>query len=62
MLNQGTESIEKMRLLPERLGELASVEVGQTSSEVIYSENKLDLLHYEPLTDDRLGHCSSSTR
>ncbi|WP_431357800.1 hypothetical protein [Haloarcula marina] len=51
-----------MRLLPERLGELASVEVGQTSSEVIYSENKLDHLHYEPLTDDRLGHCSSSTR
>ncbi|WP_254767494.1 class III poly(R)-hydroxyalkanoic acid synthase subunit PhaC [Salinilacihabitans rarus] len=49
---QGTEAAETMRLLPERLGDIASVEVGQTPSEAIYSENKLDLLHYEPLTDD----------
>jgi polyhydroxyalkanoate synthase len=52
LLTQGMETAEKMRLLPNRLEDLASVEVGQTSSEVIYSENKLNLLHYESLTDD----------
>ncbi|AFK20356.1 class III poly(R)-hydroxyalkanoic acid synthase subunit PhaC [Haloferax mediterranei ATCC 33500] len=50
---RGADTIDKMRLLPERLDDLASVEVGQTPSEVIHSENKLDLLHYEPLNDDR---------
>jgi len=52
MLTQGADAAEKMRLLPDRIEDLASVEVGQTASEVIYSENKLDLLHYEPRTDD----------
>jgi polyhydroxyalkanoate synthase len=52
MLTQGADAAEKMRLLPDRLEDLASVEVGQTPSEVIYSENKLNLLHYESLTDD----------
>ncbi|WP_321169926.1 class III poly(R)-hydroxyalkanoic acid synthase subunit PhaC [Salinigranum rubrum] len=51
-LDQGADTVETMRLLPARLGDLASVEVGQTPSEVIYSENKLDLLRYESLTDD----------
>lgn len=52
-LERGADAVETMRLLPERLDDLASVEVGQTPSEVIHSENKLDLLYYEPLTDDR---------
>jgi len=29
------------------------VDVGQTPSEAVYEENKLELLHYEPLTDDQ---------
>ena len=33
MLTQGTDAAEKMRLLPNRLEDLASVEVGQTPSE-----------------------------
>ena len=52
-LERGADAVETMRFLPERIDDLASVEVGQTPSEVIHSENKLDLLHYEALTDDR---------
>ena len=52
MLTQGADAAEKIHLLPDRLEDLAAAEVGQTPSEVIYSENKLDLLHYESLTDD----------
>jgi len=39
--------------LPERLGEMASVDVGATPCEVVYRENKLNLLHYEPVTDEQ---------
>jgi len=52
-LEQGADAMETMRLLPERLDDLASVEVEGTPSDVVYSENKLDLLQYEPLTEDR---------
>ncbi len=34
-------------------GRMTSLEVGQTPSDVVYSENKLDLLHYEPLTEQQ---------
>jgi len=43
----------KGQLLPERLAQMESVDVGQTPSEVVYEENKLELLHYEPLTDEQ---------
>jgi len=36
---------------PERGVEMATIEVGQTPSEVVYEENKLDLLHYESRTE-----------
>ncbi|MDS0474627.1 alpha/beta fold hydrolase [Natrinema sp. 1APR25-10V2] len=32
--------------------DLNSVEVGQTPNKILYSEKKLNILHYEPLTDD----------
>jgi len=48
-----TEAIRKAQVLPERLGDMAAVEVGQTPSEVVYEENKLELLHYEPRTDEQ---------
>jgi len=38
---------------PERLREAADVEVGTTSSEVVYTENKLELRRYEPLTGEQ---------
>ncbi|MFC4551710.1 MULTISPECIES: class III poly(R)-hydroxyalkanoic acid synthase subunit PhaC [Halorussus] len=46
------EFIETMTLAPERIQDAAHVEVGQTPSEVVYSENKLDLLHYESEADE----------
>ncbi|WP_247005565.1 class III poly(R)-hydroxyalkanoic acid synthase subunit PhaC [Halorientalis litorea] len=43
-----TESVEKAEVAPERAGPLAKIDVGQTPSEVVYTENKLELLHYKP--------------
>jgi polyhydroxyalkanoate synthase len=47
------DAIEKTELGPEQLAQMASVEVGQTESDVVYTENKLELLHYEPQTDEQ---------
>ena len=47
------EAVEKTQMSPEQLGQMLSVEVGQTPSEVAYTENKLELLHYEPQTDEQ---------
>ncbi|RQG97673.1 class III poly(R)-hydroxyalkanoic acid synthase subunit PhaC [Natrarchaeobius chitinivorans] len=44
---------EKARIAPERTETIENVEVGATPSEVVYEENKLELLHYEPLTEDQ---------
>ena len=46
-------AIEKTEIGPEQLAQMASVEVGQTDSDVVYTENKLELLHYEPRTDEQ---------
>ncbi|SFS50758.1 class III poly(R)-hydroxyalkanoic acid synthase subunit PhaC [Halostagnicola kamekurae] len=47
------ELAEKTRVAPERTETLENVEVGQTPSEVVYEENKLELLHYEPKTEEQ---------
>ncbi|AHF99950.1 poly(R)-hydroxyalkanoic acid synthase subunit PhaC [Halostagnicola larsenii XH-48] len=47
------ELAEKTRVAPERTETLENVEVGQTPSEVVYEENKLELLHYEPKTENQ---------
>ncbi|MFA9416614.1 class III poly(R)-hydroxyalkanoic acid synthase subunit PhaC [Natrinema sp. HArc-T2] len=44
---------EKSQVAPERTETLENVEVGQTPSEVVYEENKLRLLHYEPKTEEQ---------
>jgi len=43
-----TETTETNEELPDAVSTLQSVEVGQTPSEVVYEENKLELLHYKP--------------
>ncbi|WP_136717001.1 class III poly(R)-hydroxyalkanoic acid synthase subunit PhaC [Halorientalis salina] len=43
-----TEGVEKASVAPERAGPLADIDVGQTPSEVVYTENKLELIHYKP--------------
>ncbi|ADJ15302.1 class III poly(R)-hydroxyalkanoic acid synthase subunit PhaC [Halalkalicoccus jeotgali] len=50
---QATETIEKNTDAPEQLERMAEVEVGGTPSEVVYEENKLELLHYESQTDEQ---------
>ncbi|MFA9426521.1 class III poly(R)-hydroxyalkanoic acid synthase subunit PhaC [Natronorubrum sp. A-ect3] len=44
---------EKSQVAPERTETLENAEVGQTPSEVVYEENKLKLLHYEPMTEEQ---------
>lgn len=40
-----------MTLLPGRLADATTVEVGQIPSEGVYTENKLELRRYESLTE-----------
>jgi polyhydroxyalkanoate synthase len=47
------ELVETATLAPEWIQDAAHVDVGETPSEVVYSENKLDLLHYESQTEDQ---------
>jgi polyhydroxyalkanoate synthase len=47
------DAVTKTEAGPEQLADMLSVDVGQTPSEVVYTENKLELLHYEPLTDEQ---------
>jgi polyhydroxyalkanoate synthase len=43
-----TDAVEAGDDLPEAMETANEVEVGQTPSEVVYEENKLELLHYKP--------------
>ncbi|AEH37377.1 class III poly(R)-hydroxyalkanoic acid synthase subunit PhaC [Halopiger xanaduensis] len=47
------ELAEKTRVAPDRTETIENVEVGQTPSEVVYEENKLELLHYESQTEEQ---------
>ncbi|MCH7662048.1 MAG: class III poly(R)-hydroxyalkanoic acid synthase subunit PhaC [Euryarchaeota archaeon] len=50
---QATETIEKSTDSPEQLERMAEIDVGTTPSEVVYEENKLELLHYESQTEEQ---------
>ncbi|MES3518148.1 MAG: class III poly(R)-hydroxyalkanoic acid synthase subunit PhaC [Natronomonas sp.] len=52
-LESTTEAFEKSGVANEQLERIEEVEVGQTPSEVVYEENKLELLHYESVTDEQ---------
>jgi polyhydroxyalkanoate synthase len=47
------EMVETLGSIPEANEEVANVEVGQTPSETVYEENKLELHHYEPRTEEQ---------
>ena len=47
MFESWTEAVETADAAPEGLERMASVEVGQTPSDVVYEENKLKLLRYD---------------
>ncbi|MDS0478461.1 class III poly(R)-hydroxyalkanoic acid synthase subunit PhaC [Natrinema sp. 1APR25-10V2] len=44
---------DKTEVAPERTETVENIDVGQTPSEVVYEENKLRLLHYEPMTEEQ---------
>ena len=46
-LESMSEAAETSQVADERLELMESVEVGQTPSDVVYEENKLELLHYD---------------
>jgi polyhydroxyalkanoate synthase len=45
------DAIEKTTVSPDQLETLMNVDVGETPSDAVYTENKLELLHYEAQTD-----------
>jgi polyhydroxyalkanoate synthase len=53
MLEATVGVAEKNNVALEQTERIENVEVGQTPSEVVYEENKLELLHYEPMTDEQ---------
>ena len=52
-LERTAEIMGKNADAPEQLEQLAEVDVGQTPSRVVYEENKLELLHYESMTEEQ---------
>jgi polyhydroxyalkanoate synthase len=47
------DATKKASIAPERAVEIETIDVGQTPSEVVYEENKLELLHYESRTEEQ---------
>jgi polyhydroxyalkanoate synthase len=51
VMKTAADAIRKSAIADERARSMASVDVGETPGEVVYTENKLELLHYESLTE-----------
>ena len=46
-----TESMQRAAFVDDRIASMATVEADETPSDVVYTENKLRLRHYEPVTE-----------
>jgi len=53
MIDSVAAGFEKAEIADERLETIENIDVGQTPSEVVYEENKLELLHYESRTEEQ---------
>ena len=53
LLEATTDAFQKSTDVPEQVEKLEEVDVGHTPGEVVYTENKLELLHYESLTGEQ---------
>jgi polyhydroxyalkanoate synthase len=53
LLESTVDAVDKGSIAGEQFDRIENVEVGHTPSEVVYEENKLELLHYEPITDEQ---------
>ena len=51
VFDQALADLRRGSVFGDRLAEGMAVEVGETPSRVVHTENKLELLQYEPLTD-----------
>jgi polyhydroxyalkanoate synthase len=47
------DATRRASMLPDRMEEIENIDVGQTPAEVVYEENKLELLHYESMTEEQ---------
>jgi polyhydroxyalkanoate synthase len=47
------DATRKASIAPERAAEMETIEVGMTPADVVHEENKLELLHYESMTDEQ---------
>jgi polyhydroxyalkanoate synthase len=47
------DAVESSRAMPDQLDRIEDIDVGQSPSEVVYTENKLELLHYESQTEEQ---------
>ena len=52
-LDAVVDATERAQIAPERAEEIENIDVGMTPSEVVYEENKLELLHYESQTEEQ---------
>ncbi len=52
-LDSAVDYSKKSSIAAEQSQKLQDIDVGQTPSEVIYTENKLELLHYEAMTSEQ---------
>jgi len=52
-MEAAADAMERTAAIPEQTERMDDVEVGPTPSEVVYEENKLQLLHYESRTDEQ---------
>jgi polyhydroxyalkanoate synthase len=50
-VRSATATARRAVVAAERLADARSVEIGETPNEVVYTENKLELRRYEPLTE-----------
>jgi len=48
-----SDATKKATLAPDQMETMREIEVGLTPSEVVYEENKLELLHYEAQTEEQ---------
>ena len=52
-MEAAADATRRASIAPERAAEMETIEVGLTPSEVVYEENKLELLRYESRTDEQ---------
>ena len=53
MMEAAADATKKASIAPERAAQIETIDVGQTPANVVYEENKLELLQYESRTEEQ---------